>query len=100
MCTISHRVIKPRLIRHLAIFKANVGSFSRRTLEGIKVSLHCSLTHFLCPSGIAGMVAQTTIAPVDRMKILLQAQNEHYKHLSKSVEFKSPSAMLLQAYTY
>ena len=30
------------------------------------------------------MVAQTTIAPVDRMKILLQAQNEHYKHLSKS----------------
>ena len=37
------------------------------------------------------MVAQTTIAPVDRMKILLQAQNEHYKHLSKSAEFKSPS---------
>ena len=34
------------------------------------------------------MVAQTTIAPVDRMKILLQAQNEHYKHLSES-QFKS-----------
>lgn len=42
--------------------------------------------------GIAGMVAQTTIAPVDRMKILLQAQNEHYKHLSLYRVFRKIAA--------
>lgn len=34
----------------------------------------------LCP-GVAGCCAKTTIAPLDRVKILLQAQNPHYKHL-------------------
>ena len=60
---------------------------------GIKVSL---LSASPRPSGIAGMVAQTTIAPVDRMKILLQAQNEHYKHLSKSKFMSTPPSRCLR----
>jgi len=31
--------------------------------------------------GISGMCAKSAVAPLDRIKILLQAQNKHYKHL-------------------
>ncbi|XP_076755389.1 solute carrier family 25 member 16 [Xylocopa sonorina] len=35
----------------------------------------------LIAGGLAGMCSKTTVAPLDRIKILLQAHNKHYKHL-------------------
>ncbi|XP_077268524.1 solute carrier family 25 member 16 [Temnothorax americanus] len=35
----------------------------------------------LVAGGVAGMCSKTAVAPLDRIKILLQAQHEHYKHL-------------------
>ncbi|XP_041644615.1 graves disease carrier protein [Cheilinus undulatus] len=35
----------------------------------------------IAAGGVAACCAKTTIAPLDRVKILLQAQNPHYKHL-------------------
>lgn len=39
---------------------------------------------FICKSflagGLAGMASKSTVAPLDRIKILLQAHNNHYKH--------------------
>lgn len=32
-------------------------------------------------TGLAGIFAKTAVAPLDRVKILLQAHNQHYKHL-------------------
>ena len=36
-------------------------------------------------AGIAGCCAKSTVAPFDRVKILLQAHNKHYKHLGLSL---------------
>lgn len=40
--------------------------------------------HFFAKSfvagGIAGMTSKTTVAPLDRIKILLQVHNSHYKN--------------------
>lgn len=37
------------------------------------------------------MVAKTGVAPLDRIKILLQAQNKHYKHLGESNHYNQIS---------
>ena len=42
---------------------------------------------FFSFAGTAGMVAKTGVAPLDRIKILLQAQNKHYKHLGEKEEY-------------
>ncbi|KAF0305579.1 Graves disease carrier protein [Amphibalanus amphitrite] len=39
-----------------------------------------SLCKAFLAGGVAGMCAKTTVAPLDRIKILLQAHNKHYKH--------------------
>lgn len=31
------------------------------------------------------MCSKTTVAPLDRIKILLQAHNKYYKHLGKKI---------------
>ena len=33
------------------------------------------------------MCSKTTVAPLDRIKILLQAHHNHYKHLGKNNNF-------------
>ncbi|KAI4502824.1 hypothetical protein M0802_001868 [Mischocyttarus mexicanus] len=39
------------------------------------------LVKSLLAGGVAGICSKTTVAPLDRIKILLQAHNKHYKHL-------------------
>ena len=34
-------------------------------------------------TGIAGCCAKSTVAPFDRVKILLQAHSQHYRHLGE-----------------
>jgi len=42
----------------------------------------------LLAGGVAGMCAKTAVAPLDRVKILLQAQNKHYKQLGVAASLK------------
>ena len=51
------------------------------------ISAHNFCNCLICV-GVAGCCAKSTIAPLDRVKILLQAHNPHYKDLGKE-DYKS-----------
>lgn len=50
-------------------------------MEQSKRNFEIIMKSFLA-GGVAGVCSKTAVAPLDRMKILLQAQHEHYKHLN------------------
>lgn len=53
---------------------------SNGIFEVVLAYLTAELTCCFFP-GVAGMCSKTTVAPLDRIKILLQAHQTHYKHL-------------------
>ncbi|XP_026997724.1 graves disease carrier protein [Tachysurus fulvidraco] len=60
-----------------------VSSTGRSPIEGgntVQRDSYYFLRSFVA-GGVAGCCAKCTIAPLDRVKILLQAHNPHYKHL-------------------
>ncbi|KAG8226671.1 hypothetical protein J437_LFUL005760, partial [Ladona fulva] len=57
--------------------------------EKMKDGTLVSVLKSLLAGGVAGMCSKTTVAPLDRIKILLQAHNKHYENLGIFSSFRS-----------
>ena len=58
-------------------------SFFIIKIDLLNVTATSCMFSVLLIAGVAGMCSKTAVAPLDRIKILLQAHNSHYKNLGQ-----------------
>lgn len=64
------------------LFVWHLKKISRKMIINYKhMTYEWILNLFRLSLGVAGMCSKTAVAPLDRIKILLQAHSNHYKHL-------------------
>ncbi|CAH2069264.1 unnamed protein product [Thlaspi arvense] len=64
----------------------NLAEEAKLATEGVKAPSFLSICKSLFAGGVAGGVSRTAVAPLERMKILLQVQNSHNVKYSGTVQ--------------